>query len=872
MYSLGSAWSHGHTIDSALDITARSALQKGRITSTLAIRSQEITSRRKGKGVAKEQITGIFNSILEKEIEALDESMQGLEDGDELDCRSIASAIETPSPITHSPFTTSSASLSPPLYILTTYNIMKAVAGSYQEQEWFKALVSYVTTHATTIIYAPFLIKDDHWVAARYDPSSQKWTYVNSLPSRVIPSKFVRTFDDISAILRTLPSALQPRQSLLSPFVIGQQEDGHSCGYAVINAIEHDILHIPLFSPDRARIIRFTTFLLIGHEDEFTFKNTSARNGVVTYSNSNSSDSTFHLYQLQEKALEANPSSSSVEWLKQSHQVDYDTEFLDQVIATLDEALLLTLLDQEKEKIKDKGKLKESSSSQDAGDSTYTASSNLDKKEENKKVERVAEYMEKEDEEEDEEEEEEESDYDEEEELEGKFLADAMNDNITELRAKAVTKAAADQDTLKLQSDQKLLSHASLYDQISETVSASIEQSNSSGSNNNSRIRVTISKEEEALRLAKVIAEAVSSQDKVTRFQKSILVISSVATFPRQNPRAVRCGLCNKTLLMTHLFKTNLFKLHIHGDGKKKPPSCSQAGSKVTYGRITSLLPPVSASSSSISSSSASLPFRPLSKPLPPPSHTRLPTFRPPSTCPGLSSATHASIDKYLKRTQSEGGGSLSRVQLYRRFLGKKEYQARQLRPAHNRYSTDEQLKIRLLEKEHFTWLNHRDILVVRSVKCLKTSEYGDIPCASCCNLLQNPVFSKSLSRRSVPDKNIKYTPISSRNVSVMELFARQHGLVELIDPSGEFSSVLKVGRAIASGKIKGSEDLCKMFLDVMNSLGEDIRRDEKGFGKQGKKISPALYALCENLSILSPRAYKMVSPLLGGSTNRVFQ
>lgn len=441
-----------------------------------------------------------------------------------------------------------------------------------------------------------------------------------------------------------------------------------------------------------------------------------------------------------------------------------------------------------------------------------------------------------------------------------------MNDAIVESRAKAATQAAADQEASKLQSDHNLLSHITPYDHISKSPSTSIESASSSTRNTQSRIGKESTILEPVGKLAKDIAEAAANTAKYTKFKTTILNISRSATFDPQEPRKVWCGLCDKGILMDHMFRTDRFKLHIHGNGTKAA-ACKKAGAKIYSGRITSLFPSVSAppSISSSSPSLSSLPFRPLSKPLPLPLSTapQVSSFRPPLTCPGLSSAAHFSIDKYLKRSQSEGGGSPSRAKLYQKILGIEEYKIRQLLPALKRYSTNEQFKMRLLEKQKFTWINHRDILVVRSVGCRKVSEYRDVPCTSCCDLLKNHVFSKALSRRAVPDKNIKYTPISSQNTSVVELLARRYGIVELIDPSGEFSSILKVGRAIASGKIKGSKDLCKMFLEVMDSLGEDIRRDEKGYGKQGKKLSPALYALCENLSILSPKAYRMVAPLL---------
>lgn len=123
----------------------------------------------------------------------------------------------------------------------------------------------------TTVLYLPVNInKGNHWALARYDVLS-KWEFVSSLPDKVnrwgevkeVCREISRFLEDMMSEAGVFPSATP-----LPNLQITEQldDDGDSCGYLVLNAINHHIFNVALSDQSMPDKIRLNMFVLLGKE------------------------------------------------------------------------------------------------------------------------------------------------------------------------------------------------------------------------------------------------------------------------------------------------------------------------------------------------------------------------------------------------------------------------------------------------------------------------------------------------------------------------------------------------------------------------------------------------------------------------------
>ncbi|KAJ9127607.1 hypothetical protein QFC24_001017 [Naganishia onofrii] len=114
-------------------------------------------------------------------------------------------------------------------------------------------------------LYIPFKT-NNHLVMAQYVGETQYWRFGNPKPSQPIqPTVYqaCRTLTEwifTTPVITTLPLLLGQSPA---PLAVGIQQDWHSCGYFVINCLQHHLFEAVLANPTNAKDLRMNVFCLI---------------------------------------------------------------------------------------------------------------------------------------------------------------------------------------------------------------------------------------------------------------------------------------------------------------------------------------------------------------------------------------------------------------------------------------------------------------------------------------------------------------------------------------------------------------------------------------------------------------------------------
>ena len=147
--------------------------------------------------------------------------------------------------------------------------------------------------------------------------------------------------------------------------------------------------------------------------------------------------------------------------------------------------------------------------------------------------------------------------------------------------------------------------------------------------------------------------------------------------------------------------------------------------------------------------------------------------------CPGLTREQNPRVSHYLKRSLAAGGGAPSRTNIAEVLFGVDAVYA--LLP-------DAQKKMVVRREELlFQWKNSRAVGAVFSSKCQKETPGRQddnqlLPCAECRDLLKLHTFQVALNRPIPDDANMKFTPISHRDLDVGDIYFKVKGIRDLVE------------------------------------------------------------------------------------------
>ncbi|KAI0069937.1 hypothetical protein K474DRAFT_1609629 [Panus rudis PR-1116 ss-1] len=249
--------------------------------------------------------------------------------------------------------------------------------------------------------------------------------------------------------------------------------------------------------------------------------------------------------------------------------------------------------------------------------------------------------------------------------------------------------------------------------------------------------------------------------------------------------------------------------------------------------------------------------------------------------CPGLEGTKYPLVDQYLKRTQFVGGGGrgLDRIAeelygtgtVYSELTEREKEVVRDMQIAGHRWRNEHQ------RGRVFATDCKEDVVVQLKVRGSLAAEASRAqlqtrkPCASCAALLRDQDFIR-LSKREIPkNANFKFVPKLFRDPILGELYAKCHGLKELLDEQssegGTQSALTRYAIGVAQGKYKDN----KILSGLIQSMVNVNEREQQGKGKQNMDWSPAWSTFVHALEIESPAAYRIVQEHLPAPTRRSF-
>ncbi|SGY53373.1 BQ5605_C006g03752 [Microbotryum silenes-dioicae] len=117
------------------------------------------------------------------------------------------------------------------------------------------AIRRHIIKHAEAIWFLP-ICDGSHWFLARLDIANNKWELYNSMASRTLDERVLAALGDLFRLLGLKLDANKP----IMPST-PQQLDSSSCGPAVINIVENELLaYTAAFDPGRPKISRARQF------------------------------------------------------------------------------------------------------------------------------------------------------------------------------------------------------------------------------------------------------------------------------------------------------------------------------------------------------------------------------------------------------------------------------------------------------------------------------------------------------------------------------------------------------------------------------------------------------------------------------------
>ncbi|KAK4700732.1 hypothetical protein P7C70_g5513, partial [Phenoliferia sp. Uapishka_3] len=730
-----------------------------------------------------------------------------------------------------------------PAFILPVHSfqhLLDAHFDTARPRSLFRRLLQFAETSPNGHIYLPKLINDNHWVLSRFSLATRTWEWVNSISNIPIA-------EDVRAVARKLeglfPSS-QPNNHVdtpipFPPLRIGQQQDGDSCAFAVINAVEHHLLGEPLFRPSRSREVRIHQFLLL-------FGGRS---------------SNPHLHKTHNS-----PPPPPVE-------DDTLLPDLDRRASAVRELVLLeiwhaALVEKEEREKKEEGAevapsyeeladvvrdaleyavgFAEEEVSQVEGDIFGGGSDSEDS---------------------------EESAQEEEEEDEGEFGMDTAFTLRQRADAREFHILATSTDLLSDDPDPSFLTlpsdtsksnvppHPPLASVFLPPPTQDRSDRNGTLAGRDSKRppagggRRAVSVEETAGKVSKALAalsKSKASRQRRKAFEADCVAADAGALFDDDDPLRVFCSHHSEWVVIRTYTDSARFVQHV--------PVCAQSMRRPKTAKAASTS--AKAKESRGSQSLTSLGF--FSLPSKPQSINSSRNVKLSTPCIGLTIALHPTISKYLARTTAPVGGAPPSHILFRQLFGKAALKA--ARKAKRQWTVSERREVDTLELDQCKWINHHEINVIRSSKCAKKS-LNRGPCLECKGLFEMASFRTALSRSGAEDPGLKRIPKKYRGGAYEEIFSRVHGVRELLG-DGKETVWLRFARAAAKGEMKGHE----VFCGAVEAIMETQRRKDLGLTTRGLVRRPVFVEWMHSLSLLSPIAYRHVKETLAGPTVRHFQ
>ncbi|KAJ7433411.1 hypothetical protein FB451DRAFT_1419699 [Mycena latifolia] len=317
-----------------------------------------------------------------------------------------------------------------------------------------------------------------------------------------------------------------------------------------------------------------------------------------------------------------------------------------------------------------------------------------------------------------------------------------------------------------------------------------------------------------------------ASATKTRNFQEKCRSFDSGACF-EETASKVQCSTCKKWKAMKEPYNFSCFREHVEA-GKCIPPPPEPETVKQTLHHFQLV------------------PTRPKPKnPPPPPTVTR--------PCPGLTREFNKVVSNYLDRTVLTGGGGHS-VNHYSEKLFQMEFTD----------LTEKQKETVYTARLHdYTWRNDTSpgimaCFAAGRTPCLMSvvinaTDSTTPPCSSCRLLTTMKAFKNAINREAPEPSNLKFVPRINQNTHAGMLYAKFHGLEELISEENEWSLECRFFQHVVSGKFKNDT----VFRGIMQAKVLAKDREIRGVGNQNFKYDTDMDTLFGLIHTISPRAYR---------------
>ncbi|KAH6870856.1 hypothetical protein BKA70DRAFT_1578587 [Coprinopsis sp. MPI-PUGE-AT-0042] len=230
--------------------------------------------------------------------------------------------------------------------------------------------------------------------------------------------------------------------------------------------------------------------------------------------------------------------------------------------------------------------------------------------------------------------------------------------------------------------------------------------------------------------------------------------------------------------------------------------------------------------------------------------------------CPGLTERVDKRVPIYLERTGANGGGGID-IRRIVKSVFKKAFS--KLSKKKKEEAVDRQ---RITQK----WANDHQNVRVHAADCQKMitarNKNAIAPCLPCRTVYKSKPFKTAIAKPLPEPQNRKFTNKRWINELLGKLFTSYHGLQDLVeDEEARHSPCVKYALGNLSGKYNE-----KTFEGLVNAYVTMQERQEKGKGMQNFEYSAEFLDMCRDLHATSPAAYRSLKDIIQMPAERTLQ
>ncbi|KAF9779588.1 hypothetical protein BJ322DRAFT_1167867 [Thelephora terrestris] len=217
--------------------------------------------------------------------------------------------------------------------------------------------------------------------------------------------------------------------------------------------------------------------------------------------------------------------------------------------------------------------------------------------------------------------------------------------------------------------------------------------------------------------------------------------------------------------------------------------------------------------------------------------------------CFGLRKAQDERIETYISRVTSEGAGSHSETYLTETYFGKGT-QYREL-------DADSKYSVAAAQVHSEKWkISHR-LGAVFSANCQRsivvTDEVQSLVCDQCLGLFRLNAFKKALRTKPPPLEKLKFTPHRHRTAATslgMNL-AKIEGVSDLLEKDSKHSVWVQFGIGVINGKFQDN----KVFLGLIEAMVGKSDQQERKVGNQNFRYTKEVVDFSQLIMTISPQS-----------------